>query len=159
MLRPRIHAPMPEKPCSAWSLSTPVSPPSPPPCMALNIRVGKTHSMSSGPRTPRGCSRLWSGPALKPSSETEKLATRSFGMALLPGAGLTRQSNHGDRGAGKGRVVPLVWRGGGRGAPEARGRAALDPDALPPPRAPGAAGDLARLHGPSGAHGRAAGGR
>src|SRR5690242_681134 len=77
MFRPRIHAPMLRKLSSAMPLSTPVSPPAPP-CMAWKARVGNTHSMISVPMTPSGFSRLWSGPAEKPSREPPNARTRSL---------------------------------------------------------------------------------
>src|SRR5512142_1276292 len=82
MLRPRIQAPIPVKPCSAIPLSMPVSPPSWP-CIFRHLRDWKNHSISSGPRTPSGFWRSWSGPAPKPSREIAKLRTRSFDMAFL----------------------------------------------------------------------------
>ena len=62
MLRPRIQAPIPAKPCSATPLSTPVSPSSCP-CIFRQTRVWKNHSINSGPFTPSGFWRSWFGPA------------------------------------------------------------------------------------------------
>jgi hypothetical protein len=44
------------------------------------MRVPNIHWCSSRPRLPSGFSRLWSGPAPKPSSEIEKPATRTLGI-------------------------------------------------------------------------------
>jgi hypothetical protein len=49
---------------------------------AYPARVANTHSCNRSPPTPSGSVRLCVGPAAYPSSETEKLCTRSFGMAL-----------------------------------------------------------------------------
>src|SRR5574337_1283007 len=81
MLRPRIQAPMLSKPFAAAALSTPVSPPSCP-CRLRQTRLWKNHSISSGPFTPSGCCRSWSGPAPNPSMEIEKLWTRSLDMGF-----------------------------------------------------------------------------
>ena len=82
MLRPRIQAPTLAKPRAARSSSAPVAPP-PPPCMLWKVRVENAHSIRSVPRTPSGLSRLWSGPALKPSIETPMLLTRTLDMGTL----------------------------------------------------------------------------
>src|SRR5882672_2482917 len=79
MLRPKIQAPIPLRPCSAISLSIPVSP-SGMPCIFRQARVWKNHSISSGPRTPSGLLMSWFGPAPKPSMEMAKVETRSLLM-------------------------------------------------------------------------------
>ena len=61
-VRPRMKAPKPSIARRANSSSGPVSPPLSP-CISRKVRVGKYHSNSSGPRLPRGCSRLYSVPA------------------------------------------------------------------------------------------------
>ena len=53
MLRPRIQAPIPAKPCSAIPLSTPVSP-SLEAVLLRHTCVWKNHSINSGPLTPSG---------------------------------------------------------------------------------------------------------
>src|SRR6266850_3343055 len=84
MLRPRIQAPIPLRPCSAIWLSIPVSP-SGMPCIFRQARVWKNHSISSGPRAPRGLLRSWFGPAPKPSMEMAKDWTRSLGLMISNG--------------------------------------------------------------------------
>src|SRR6185312_5419262 len=64
-----------------YSSSTPPEPPLLP-NIAWKERVGMNHECSSRPRLPSGFSRLCSGPAPKPSSETEKPATRT--LVILP---------------------------------------------------------------------------
>ncbi len=78
MLRPRIEAPNPSMARRPNVSSGPVSPSSFP-IIARKVFVGKNHWNISGPRTPSGFSRLWSAPALKPSSETLNPATFTFG--------------------------------------------------------------------------------
>src|SRR5690348_4871547 len=48
------------------------------------MRVPKSHWCNSSPRLPRGFSRLCSGPAPKPSSDTEKPPTRTFVITPPP---------------------------------------------------------------------------
>src|SRR6266850_5554169 len=84
MLRPRIQAPIPLRPCSAISLSIPVSP-SGMPCIFRQARVAKNHSISSGPRAPSGLLMSWFGPAPKPSMEMAKVETRSLGLMISNG--------------------------------------------------------------------------
>ena len=78
MLRPRIQAPIPVKPCSASGvvdarLAIVMSRAS-----AATGALWKSHSMSSGPATPSGLWRSWFGPAPYPSMEIAKLGTRSL---------------------------------------------------------------------------------
>ena len=47
------------------------------PCMARKVRVGKNHSCSRVPACPNGASRLCPAPVPNPSSDTEKLCTRT----------------------------------------------------------------------------------
>src|SRR5262245_62027494 len=91
MLRPIIHAPIPSKPRSANSLSTPVSPPSWP-CSLRQKRQWKTHSISSVPLTPSGFWRSWLGPAPYPSIDSVKLSTRSLDTIVLQLSGQHRSS-------------------------------------------------------------------
>src|SRR5215218_2989941 len=83
MLRPRIQAPTFAKPAAANSSSAPVEPPGLP-TIAWNVRVGNIHSCSASPPTPSGFSRLWSGPAPKPSAETLKQATLRLDIDRSP---------------------------------------------------------------------------
>src|SRR5579863_5205797 len=84
MLRPNIQAPTFWKDLSANWLSAPVVPPPLPKIVSLNTLVGKNQPISSGPRTPRGFSRLWSGPAANPSIETPIAATLTLLIRRLP---------------------------------------------------------------------------
>src|SRR5581483_1930808 len=79
MLRPRMNAAKLSIDRNANSSSRSVDPP-PWPCIARNLFVWKNHWNISGPRFPSGLSILCSGPALKPSKETPKPATRTCGM-------------------------------------------------------------------------------
>src|SRR5271166_6663070 len=58
----------------------PVVPPDSP-CIARNVRVAKNHSCNRLPACPNGASTLCPIPVPKPSSETEKLCTRTCDMA------------------------------------------------------------------------------
>jgi hypothetical protein len=74
------HAPTPWS-ASDWRLpakasSMPVLPPGWP-CMARKVRVGKNHSCCRVPACPNGASRLCPAPVPNPSSDTEKLCTRT----------------------------------------------------------------------------------
>src|SRR6266498_5990984 len=86
-----IVAPMPVSPCATKSSSTPSAPPSMP-CVARPLRVANAHSCSRVPPTPSGLSTLWSGPAAYPSSEMEKLCTRSFGIGVSLHSATTAQA-------------------------------------------------------------------
>src|SRR6202790_720075 len=74
ILRARMKAPKPSIAALAKRSSVPPSFPT----IDLKARVGKNQFINSGPRLPRGCSRLWSGPAPKPSMDTPKPATRTL---------------------------------------------------------------------------------
>gem|GEM_PF-5879676 len=74
--RPMISAPMPGSQALAKASSMPVLPPGWP-CMARKVRVGKNHSCSRAPACPNGASRLCPAPVPNPSSDTEKLCTRT----------------------------------------------------------------------------------
>ena len=76
--RPMISAPIPGSPLLAKASSMPALPPGWP-CMAWNVRVAKNHSCSRNPACPYGASRLCPPPVPNPSSETEKLCTRTRG--------------------------------------------------------------------------------
>src|SRR6266568_7517129 len=89
LLRPMISAPMPGPQLLAKASSTPVVPPGSP-CISRKLRVGKNHSWSLVPACPKGASRLWPSPVPKPSSETEKLWTRTRDMESL----LARCADH-----------------------------------------------------------------
>ena len=97
MLRPRIVAPMllvaptPDLVVDAARLV--LGPSSPNIRRALGVR--NIHSWSDSPPTPRGSSRVWSGPAPYPSTEIEKLWTRSLGMVTLLGQLRTRGASPG----------------------------------------------------------------
>src|SRR5437868_2948917 len=69
------------KPRRANASPASVVPPSSP-NICRKVRVSNAQPCSACPPTPIGWSRLWSGPAPKPSIEIEKLATRSLGIAL-----------------------------------------------------------------------------
>src|SRR5437762_4983476 len=72
-----MKAPNPSIERCAYLSSTPAEPPLLP-NIAWKERVRMNHGCSSCPRLPSGFSRLCSGPAPKPSSETEKPVTRTF---------------------------------------------------------------------------------
>jgi len=74
--RPMISAPTPGPQALAKASSTPTVPPGLP-CMARNVRVGKNHSCSRVPACPNGASRVCPSPVPYPSSDTEKLCTRT----------------------------------------------------------------------------------
>ena len=77
MLRPRIQAPTPSKLSSAIWLSTPVSP-FPCPCICRNTRVGKSHSISSGPLTPSG---FWRPVAARPRTRRSRSRSSAHGLS------------------------------------------------------------------------------
>src|ERR1700747_1407495 len=77
-----MNAPTPSSERCPYSSSTPPEPPLLP-NIAWKERVRMNHGCSSCPRLPSGFSRLCSGPAPKPSSETEKPATRTFVITPL----------------------------------------------------------------------------
>jgi len=81
MLRPMTVAPLPSSPATAKRSLTLLS--SPPSCLnnRRNFRVPMNYSCNASPPAPSGCSRLWPGPAAYPSSDIEKLCTRSRAIA------------------------------------------------------------------------------
>jgi hypothetical protein len=83
MLRPMIVAPMPDSPAAMNSSSTPVDPPVIPKFRRM-VAVAKAQVCSFSPPTPSGCSSVWPGPAMYPSSDIATLCTRSFGNGAQP---------------------------------------------------------------------------
>src|SRR5271154_1674189 len=76
ILRPRMKAPKPSAAALAKRSSIPPSFPT----IDRKARVGKNQFINSWPRLPSGYSRLWAGPAPKPSMDTPKPATRTLPM-------------------------------------------------------------------------------
>src|SRR6185437_1613555 len=79
LLRPMISAPIPGPQLLASASSAPVLPPGSP-CIAWKDRVAKNHFVSRPPACPNGDSRLCPSPVPYPSSDTEKLCTRTSDM-------------------------------------------------------------------------------
>src|SRR3954454_6836422 len=71
-----ISTPIPDAHWLADASSTP-RPPSDRPCCSRKARVGKNHSWSLWPACPKGVSKLCPSPVPNPSSDTEKLWTRT----------------------------------------------------------------------------------
>src|SRR5215207_9871210 len=82
--RPITVAPTPASPSSTTSLSTFVSPPSMP-CASRHACAANAHSCSRSPPAPSGSSRVWLGPAMKPSRDIE-MSRVSIGMWVKNGA-------------------------------------------------------------------------
>ena len=77
-----ISAPMPGPQAAANASSTPPLPPGWP-CMAWKLRVANNHSCNRVPACPNGASRLCPSPVPNPSSDTEKLCTRTRDIGVL----------------------------------------------------------------------------
>src|SRR5690349_1737285 len=160
MFRPRMCAPMFSNPFAAKSLSTPSSPPFPP-CISRHTRVGKNHSISSGPVVPRGCLRLWSGPAPNPSMDIPNDSTRSrlveVGIDARPPAEEQQQVSDQLGGDEEGAAYPPRpgWRSVSRQEPprpqrsSIQGGASHEPSRQPRPHPELRGRDLRREHVPA----------